>query len=210
VTETHKKASHSLLLFMSNLLTKTAGTLILVGAVEFIVGMILAEVLYSGYSARRNYISDLGVGPSALVFNASIFLFGLMVVVASYFILRGMGAKLPAVLIFIAGVGAIGVGVFTENARVFTEDAGTIHFVMSAVAFFFGGISAIAAYRLQKPPMNYISIIMGVIALTALVLFGTGNYLGLDKGGMERMIAYPIVLWAIAFGGHLIGLGGKT
>ncbi len=187
---------------MSNLLTKAAGTLILVGGVEFIIGMILAEVLYSGYSARSNYISDLGVGPSALIFNTSIFLLGLMVVVASYFILRGTGAKLAALLIFIAGVGAIGVGVFTE-------DAGSIHGVMSAIAFFFGGISAIAVYKLQKPPMNYISIVMGVTALGALALFGTGNFLGLDKGGMERMIAYPIVLWAIAFGGHLIGPGGK-
>jgi hypothetical protein len=26
----------------------------------------------------------------------------------------------------------------------------------------------------------------------------------LGKGGMERMIAYPMLLWAIGFGGHLI------
>jgi len=39
------------------------------------VGMMMAEALYSGYSARDNYISDLGVGPSALVFNSSVFLF---------------------------------------------------------------------------------------------------------------------------------------
>lgn len=183
---------------MGNLLTKAAGTLILVGAFEFIIGMVLAEALYSGYSARSNYISDLGVGPSALVFNASISLLGLMTVIASYFVLRGMGAKLAAVLIFIAGVGAIGVGVFTENA-------GVLHTIMSAIAFLFGGLSAIGTYRLQKSPLNYVSVVMGVIALIALVLFATRNFLGLDKGGMERMIAYPIVLWAIAFGGHLIG-----
>jgi len=185
-------------------LTKAAGTLILVGAVEFVIGMILAEVLYDGYSARSNCISELGVGPSALVFNASIFLFGLLVVAGSYFILRGTGVKLAAMLIFIAGVGAIGVGGFPES-----PEGGTIHGVMSFIAFLFGGLSAIATYQLQKAPMNYISIIMGVIALVALVLFSTQNFLGLDKGGMERMIVYPIVLWGIAFGGHLIGLGGK-
>jgi len=28
----------------------------------------------------------------------------------------------------------------------------------------------------------------------------------LGAGGMERMIAYPALLWVIGFGGHLMGL----
>ena len=167
------------------------------------VGMMMAEALYSGYSARDNYISDLGVGPSALVFNSSVFLFGLLAAGASYMIWRGVGARLVATLFFIAAIGAVGVGVFTE-------DAGAMHVVVSAIVFLFGGISAIAAYRLEKAPLNYISVIMGITALVALALFATGNFLGLGKGGMERMIAYPIVLWAIAFGGHVINTEEKA
>lgn len=182
---------------------KVAGSLLLIGAAQFLVGMMIAEALYSGYSVRDNYISDLGVSPSALVFNGSIFLFGLLAAVASYIIWRGVSAKLVAALFFIAAIGAIGVGVFTE-------DAGAIHMVVSAIVFLFGGISAIAAYRLEKAPLNYISVIMGITALVALVLFATRNFLGLGRGGMERMIAYPIVLWAIAFGGHLINTEEKA
>jgi hypothetical membrane protein len=193
-----------------NNLRKLAGTLVLVGATQFIVGMVVAEALYSGYSVADNYISDLGVGPSALVFNSSVFLFGLLVVAAAYLIWRGVGtgvgtgvgAKIIAVLFFIAGIGVMGVGVFTE-------DAGAIHGVVSLIAFLFGGLSAIAAYKLEKTPLNYISIIMGLIAITAMVLFMTQNFLGLGKGGMERMVAYPMVLWAIGFGGYLIGSEDK-
>ena len=187
---------------MSVTLRKVAGSLILVGAAQFIVGMIVAEVLYNGYSAADNYISDLGVGPSALIFNSSVFLFGLTIVVASYYLWRIFEEKLVVILFFLAGVGAMGVGVFPESFEL-------IHPIVSLIAFLFGGLSAIAAYKLEKPPLSYISVIMGIIALAALVLFATNNFLGLGKGGMERMIAYPIVLWAIGFGGHLIGSEDK-
>jgi len=183
---------------MSKLFRKAAGTLVLVGAAQFIVSMVVAETLYSGYSVADNYISDLGVGPSALIFNSSIFLFGLLVVIAAYLIWRGAGAKIVAVLFFIAGIGVMGVGVFTENA-------GAIHGVVSMIAFLFGSLSAIAAYKLEKTPLNYISVIMGLIGIIAMVLFVTQNYLGLGAGGMERMIAYPEVLWAAVFGGYMIG-----
>jgi len=192
---------------MSVTLRKVAGSLILVGAAQFVVGMIVAEALYNGYSVADNYISDLGVGPSALIFNSSVFLFGLTILVASYCIWRILGEKLIMkklfmILFFLAGIGVMGVGIFTE-------DAGVIHTIVSFIAFFFGGLSAIAAYKLEKPPLSYMSVVMGIIALAALVLFATNNFLGLGKGGMERMIAYPIVLWAIGFGGYLIGSEDK-
>jgi hypothetical membrane protein len=181
---------------------KVAGSLVLIGAAQFIVAMMIAEALYRNYSIRDNYISDLGVGPSALVFNSSVILLGLLAAAASYIIYRSIQARPLALLILLSGIGAIGVGIFTENA-------GQMHAVVSAVAFIFGGISAIAAYKLEKVPLNYISTILGLTALVALALFGTRNFLDLGAGGMERMIAYPILLWAVAFGAHLIGIEGK-
>lgn len=40
---------------------RAAGALIFTGAVQFVIGMLLAEFLYPGYSASGNYISDLGL-----------------------------------------------------------------------------------------------------------------------------------------------------
>jgi hypothetical membrane protein len=182
---------------MSHLTRKVAGPLILVGAVQFIVGMVVAEALYSGYSVRNNTISALGVGPSAMVFNSSIILLGLMALVGAYFIWLPFRAKLVTTLIILAAVGAMGVGAFPSST-------GLIHDFFSLMAFLFGGLSAIAAYKLEKAPLSYISVVLGIVSLVALVLYGSQNYLGLGRGGMERMVAYPIVLWAIGFGGHLI------
>ena len=52
--------------------------------------------------------------------------------------------------------------------------------------------------------MSYLSIILGLSTLAALSLFIGGIHLGLGVGGMERMIVYPTLLWAVGFGGHLM------
>lgn len=189
-----------------------AGALMFAGASQFILCIIIAESLYPGYSISDNYISDLGVGPSAPIFNSSVFLLGLAAAISVYFmrsfILNG---KTFQVLLLLCGVGAMGVGVFPENF-------GFIHTLFSLFAFLFGALSAIVSFKIQKPPLSHLSLILGVISIIALVLFTISeyctylypqgpvlNYLGLGKGGMERIIAYPIILWAVGFGGHLIG-----
>jgi hypothetical membrane protein len=189
--------------WLGYVLRKIAGLLFLVGASQFIVCMIMAEALYPNYSTANNFISDLGVGPSAILFNSSIIVFGLMVLGGSYCMWRVYRSKVLTILLLLAGIGATGVGIFTENA-------GSIHRVVSLIAFLFGGLSAIYAYKVEKFPLNYVSVVMGLAGLIALVLFVTENFLELGNGGMERMIAYPIVLWAIGFGGYLIGLEDKN
>jgi len=177
---------------------KIAGLLLIVGGILCVLGMIVAEALYPSYSTSENYISDLGVGPSALIFNSSVFLLGVLAVCAAYFIQKAFNFKLFSILAAIIGIGAMGVGLFTE-------DAGVIHTVFSLITFLFAGISAIVSYKLQKPPLSYVSVVLGSVSLVALVLFASGFYLDLGKGGMERMVAYPALLWTIGFGGHLIG-----
>jgi hypothetical membrane protein len=94
---------------------KLAGALVFVGGAQFVLGMLVAEALYRGYSISQNYISDLGAGPSALIFNSSVFLFGLMIIVSAYFVHLSMKDRLVTGLRVLAGVGAMGVGVFPEN-----------------------------------------------------------------------------------------------
>ena len=64
-----------------------------------------------------------------------------------------------------------------------------MHWVVSLIAFLFGGLSAIASFKIERPPKSYFSVILGVLTLTALVLFvsgqflGLGSFLGLGPGG---------------------------
>ena len=185
---------------------KVAGVRVFVGGAQFVLGMLIAEAVYPGHSISRNYISDLGVGPAASIFNTSVFLLGVMVVVGAYFIHRSFRNRLVTALLMLSGIGAIGVGVFPE-------DSPLMHEIVSDVAFIFAGLAPIAAYRLQKKPLNYLSIVMGLLSLCALVLLsaqysfspGEQYFLGLGPGGIERMIVYPILLWDTALGGYLIG-----
>ena len=185
--------------------SKVAGALVFIAVTQFVLGMIVSEALYPGYSVSDNYISDLGVGPSSLIFNSSVFLMGLLLIIGAYFLQRAFRFEMLTVMLVLTAVGVMGVGVFTE-------DFGAIHAVVSLIAFLFSGLSAIFSvlcsrmhkFPLVKMPFSALSIILGLMTLAALGLFGGGVYLGLGAGGMERMIAYPALMWGVGFGGYLI------
>jgi hypothetical membrane protein len=183
---------------MHDVSRRVAGTLFFIGGSQFAVGMMVAEAAYPGYSISRNAISDLGVGPTALIFNSSIILFGVMMLASAYFIQRAFSKPAVTSILILTAIGVTGVGIFPENVPL-------IHEIVSLTAFLSGGIFAIVAYRILKPPLSYFSVVMGLITLLALALFAARQFLGLGLGGMERMIAYPILLLAIGFGGYLIG-----
>lgn len=197
---------------------RIAGILFLVASAQFILGLMVAEALYSGYSVADNYISDLGVGPSAIVFNSSAFLFGLLSIIGAYFLPRTVDFRGLTVLLILMAIGAMGVGIFTSA---FT----TIHGVVSLMAFGFGGLSAITSFKVMKLPLSAISVILGVMTLGALALFAAGLvttgsltsseppvskfFLGIGPGGMERMSVYPAFIWLNLFSSHLITLSEK-
>ena len=177
--------------------TKVAGTLLFLGAVQFLIVLVVAEALYPNYSVSLNYISDLGVGSTALIFNSSVFLLGLLVVAGAYFIREAFKSNFLFITLTLTGIGAMMVGLFPETA-------GVMHTIASLITFLFGGLAAIVSYRVEKPPFSYLSVVLGALGLVGLGLFASGNYLSLGVGGMERMIAHPVLLWAVGFGGHLV------
>lgn len=185
---------------------KLAGALIFVASAQFIIALIVAEAFYPGYSVAQNYISDLGatcratcqiVQPTSTIFNSSVTLLGLLAIVASYFVQRGFRSRVFTFLVVMTGLGATGVGIFPETA-------GVIHQIVSLITFVFAGLSAIASYRVQKAPSSYFSILLGVMTLVALALYVSNVFLGLGPGGMERMIVYPALIWAVGFSASLM------
>jgi hypothetical membrane protein len=173
----------------------------------------IAEALYPGYSVSGNYISDLGVGPSSIVFNSSVFLLGLLLLAGTYFQRHNPNFKTLNTLLLLMAIGAMGVGVFTKDFTL-------AHGAVSSMAFFFAGLSAITSFKVLQKPLSLISVVLGAMTLTALALFSSGMltsgsltssiaydsdfYMGLGPGGMERMIVYPTLMWLAAFGGHLV------
>ena len=195
---------------MDGSILKRAGTLIFVGVGQYAFCFILAEIYYPGYDVSTQTISDLGATcsgglcrffqPSSDIFNASIVLLGTMLLAAAYYIRKGSRTTSLPFFGFLSGVGCIGVGLFNESF-------GAAHTFFSAFTFFAIGIQAILAFKVVKPPFSYFTIAIGVITLAATLLYGTDTFLGLGRGGMERMVVVPALIEGIAFGGYLMALG---
>jgi len=189
---------------------RIAGTIILVASIGFVLALNVAEFIYGPtYSVSQNTISDLGatcrsgicvIPKSAALFDTAVFLKGAATVVVSYFFYRAYHRRIFSGSLLLSGIGAIGVGIFPETF-------GIVHTIFSLLTFTFGGLAALAAYPIEKNPLNYISVFLGIYSLVGLTIGVPGlfNYLGIGVGGMERMVVYPLVLWAIAFGGQLLG-----
>jgi hypothetical membrane protein len=197
---------------------KTAGILFFIASAQFVLGLVIAEALYSDYSVSGNYISDLGIGPSSMIFNSSIFLLGLLSIIGAYFLPRNINFRALTVLLALMAIGAMSAGVFTK-------DFATIHGFVSSMAFVFGGLSAIVSFKVLKMPLSAMSVILGLMSLGALAFFAGGLltsgsftssqaptsdlFLGIGPGGMERLIVYPVIIWLVGFSGHLITLSEK-
>lgn len=197
---------------------RVAGTLILVAAIQFIVGVSIGESVYPGYSVNQNYVSDLGATrrvadsvvsvtieqPASLILTTILIAMGVLILAAAYLMFATTKSRRPVVFIGLFGLGALGAGIFSEAFY-------PTHGIFSLIAFLFGALAAIDSFRLERRPMSYVSVILGFIALVALSLFlGIAGYglppieTPLGVGGMERMIIYPIVLWLVAFGASVI------
>lgn len=105
------------------------------------------------------------------------------------------------------GLGVLGVGLFPGNVPV-------LHPIFALVAFVSGGVAAVLASKVTTAPFRYLSVALGVIALASVVLgfFFLDEWAfvaALGEGGIERWIAYPVVLWLTVFGGYLMGHPGR-
>ena len=97
-------------------------------------------------------------------------------------------------------IGAIGVGLFPEYT-------GNIHIFFALIAFLFASLAVIFSYRLGlNVPMVIVSLIVGFTSLLSLLFF-TSLAVIFGPGGIERLVAYPTLLYLIALGGYLTSRG---
>ena len=192
---------------------KIAGILLVVGCVQYLLAVNIAESMFPGYSIAINSLSDLGgslplVEPSALIFNLSNIILGILILAAVYLIIKSGGCRLFSSCLAIFGFCIAALGVFPEYTH-------AIHVSFALLAFFSGGFALLFSYRLGiNIPMTIVSIVLGLIALITIISplvfdIGDTNSLGLyfSKGGSERLIIYPIILYLTALGGYLSSRG---
>ena len=199
---------------------KLAGLLFFTSSAMVILGIVVAEAVYPNCSLSNNKLSDIGAmapmsilpvptsdvtvhQPSSLIFNSTIFLAGVFIATASLLIRRSFGSKILTTLGFLAGIGAVIVGLLTEQM-------GMIHYLGAMLVFVLGPLAAIASSRSVKQPISYLFIVMGLISLAfvpivTMDIFNALNTYTIAKtAGAENMIVYPFLLWMLAFGTYLM------
>ena len=189
---------------------KFAGLLYFLAGAIVLMGIISAEAFYpSGYSTFKNEISDLGATrqpnsvsfePSSTIFNTIMLIAGILILVASFYQHKYFKKLLFSVPVMLFGVGLVAVGIFPGNIRPY-------HGMASMLTFISGGFCATTSFKIVALPFKYISVLFGSVALLTffIAVFKSDwliSFIGI--GGIERWVAYPIMLWLTGFGGYLM------
>ena len=157
-----------------------------------------------GYDLQGAAISDLGTVPeTAWLFNASLIITGVLNIIGGYFFCRHAGGPWQLIIFGLAGIGAVGAGVFPLGP-------GGLHGLFALVAFVFFNIETLVTAWRRKGAMRIVGILLGLTGLGYVVVMaigdaGTTSVFGpIGHGGAERMIVYPPMFWLLALGGALM------
>jgi len=192
---------------------KLSGLLFFLSGTTIFLGILTAEIFYPNYSISLNMISSLGATPppdsvikepSAYIFDSVMALAGVLTVAGALFS-RKTNKNLLTIFLLLLGIGTLGVGIFPAFHKIF-------HPISALTAFLSGGVAAILSSKKTSSPFKYIALILGIIALVFLVLglFFPHSFIStLGRGGVERWVAYPIIIWMIGFGAYLMAQDKK-
>ena len=182
-----------------------AGLLLVIGSIQWFFIVLISEGLYPGYISSFHYVSTLGTGQTANLYNTSTFLLGICVTTASILIYRYKPSRLFFALLLIAGLGAIGLGLFPEDSR-------PMHGIVTPITLIFGGLAGAFAFKVQSRPLSYLSMVLGAGSIAMGLLFipymglsveSDVIYIGFYKGTLERIVIYPLILWMMTLGSQL-------
>ena len=184
------------------------------------MAIVTGEALFpAAYTTSQNTISDLGSTwqpgdivrePSATSFNTAMLVSGAMIVAAAGAHWRAYRSRSVAIALLLLGVGMLGVGSFPGTEIGGHPSTAGLHPPLSMLTFIAGGLCGVLAYRVTTAPFRYLSAMLGLVSLGSLVLSGPLSASDLGAGGIQRWVAYPVVLWVVAFGGYLLGAGAPA
>jgi hypothetical membrane protein len=187
-------------------------------ALYFVIQIIVAWVFIPSYSVVSNSISDLGETSCGgygsppicsprwwLMDYVGFLLLGLVMVIGSALLYHEFTERVPRErraamfgfgLMALGGVGSILVGFFPENEN------GTMHVIGAFLAIAIGNVAILVLGSVLTLPesMRRSMLMFSSLALAALLCFASHKYFGIGRGTMERLAAYPVTVWLIAFG----------
>ena len=192
---------------------RLAGGMLLVGALQYLLGLFVAEALYPGYDVGVNPISDLGATcregapcfvqqPSSAIFTLIMLVLGSLVLLSGFLFYTATNERNFGTLLSFGGAGIVGAGIFNETWG--------IHGIFALVAFTFIPIAGMVGHRVVSPSLRWVAVGLSALAFAGLSwqlagTYGPASWFGsLGDGGVERVIVYPALLWMILAGASVV------
>ena len=184
-----------------------SGFLLFALGAAFLTVTMLAASIAPAYDYSAAAISDLGViDETAWLFNGLLLVVGALNIAAGLLMHAAHRRRWIVGVYLLAGIGAIGAGFVPL-------DVGALHSLFALFGFVFFNVEAVATGTVVRGPIRLVSYAAGLIGLVyvAVMIIGdagnTAVFGAIGHGGSERMIVYPAMLWAAAFGGYLMAGG---
>ncbi|WP_416973316.1 DUF998 domain-containing protein [Streptomyces sp. 4F14] len=183
----------------------------------FVVHGVVESAWAKPYSWARYNISDLGnalcatqsepepryvCSPEHGLMNVSFVVLGALLVVGvvatGALWRRGTVAGVARVLLAAGGAGFVLAGLAPADTHENQHVLGALLVMgMGNVGLLLAGAGLADGV---PGPLRRAAGLLGVTAITGFGLFLSGQYLGLGMGGMERVAAFPLLVWALAAG----------
>ncbi|MGA2677649.1 MAG: DUF998 domain-containing protein [Methanobacterium sp.] len=192
---------------INNMITKKQGRLKfyaicgIIAPILFWVMVIIESILRPGYSQYYNFVSDLGVGPLAIIQNINFIIFGILTISLAIGLRKGLpiqqsrSLKIGVWFVILFALGVLLAGVFPESYL-----SAIPHNYISATAF----VAIIAAQLLIWQGLKNedrtiwgryatYSLISGLLSLIFVILLKVAILYGFYPGLSQR--AFLLVSW---------------
>ena len=193
----------------------SAGTLLALAGLGIVMSTVTNEALYPAeraYSTFANTISDLSgthppdsfmVQPNRAIFIVTMAVAGVFVLAATFLLRSTIERRRVLVALGTLGVGLVGIAIFPGNVEGW-------HPLFAMASFVGGSVAAIMSRKVLDAPARHVATALGSVALIATVLglevfADAWPQTAIGVGGVERWIAYPVLLWLVLFGTAMMG-----
>jgi hypothetical membrane protein len=161
-----------------------------------------------GESAKFTYGDPAMWSPNHVWMNVAFILLGAVMIVGSPLVYQEFNEDTPAKIWvarvafgaqIVAGAGAITVGLIPENTNSLGHEIGAgAAIAVGTFGVFLLGLTLPLPRRIRR-----FMLFCMPVSLVAILLYALHEYLGFGPGGMERIAAYPEVIWLIIFGFYI-------
>lgn len=186
---------------------------LLYAKIPFLAPRISFPFINIGYSPFWQYISELGMGPTAHIFNTGMIVTGIVatpVFALAHIVLgHSRAVKVGRAVGVFGSLCLIGVGAFPMSPTAFS----LINYHEAFAAGFFLGVATAAAllgYGMAKNPVlsKFHAVLGAAVFLSAIMFLALGFYIGdVVAPALEWLTVALLIVWLFIAGGQLLVKG---